>query len=364
MRGVVVHANRCAPGCSVVVGITDEDVGVVLLVVLLEGVGDVDASVVRPACPVPREPRLGVHRAVGLRRDEVEPADVRVVDEDALAEPRWAEPVRIDADEELAAALTRLGERAHLHDLPTGADRDVAVRAVVGPRHDLGCRKRPDLSGAVDLRPECAHRTTDVDDDPDLAFARRDRGLIDEPEETFVVATGRLVPLRDAADVRDHVEGQPAVGGECDWEGVLHVEEIGQEEVSVPVEGQARITAGIAEVVVVADELGRPGLPAVEAHAFEQPRGRKVDVRDHDDVLRIRRVDGDRRFGLVRVALADVDVGRYRRRSRPLRLAGSRQEKGNTERGTERGDDATRAHGLSPFPELQQRMELTPRTRV
>src|SRR5439155_15623819 len=100
---VVVHARRGAPGGAVVVGEANDNVRVVLFVLLLERVDHVDATTVWTAGAVPGQARLRVDRAIRLRRDEVEPADVRIGDEDAAAEPRRAEPVRIDVHEELAA---------------------------------------------------------------------------------------------------------------------------------------------------------------------------------------------------------------------------------------------------------------------
>ena len=84
------------------------------------GVDEIDAAVVRAAGPVPGEARLGVDRAIGLRRDEVETADMGGGDEDAVAEPGRPEPVRIDVDKQLAAALPALGRAADLHHLPAG----------------------------------------------------------------------------------------------------------------------------------------------------------------------------------------------------------------------------------------------------
>src|SRR5262249_11744490 len=204
--------------------------------------------------------RPGAAPASRLRRDEVEPPDVSFVDEDSAPEAGGTEAVGIDVDEELAATLAGLGQRADLHDLPARTDRDVAVGAVVRAGHDLVRRERADLSQAVDLCAECAHGAADVDDDPHFALAGSDRRLVDEAEETLRLLASALVSLRDAADVRDHVEREPAVGGQGDRQRFLDIEEIGKEEVSVLVERKARVTARIAEVVVVADQLRRPRL--------------------------------------------------------------------------------------------------------
>jgi hypothetical protein len=136
--------------------------------------------------------------------------------------------------------------------------------------------------------------------------------LIDEAEQSFL-AGALAVALPDARDVRDQVEVETPVRRQRDGQRVLDIEEVGQEEVAVAVEREARVAARVAEVVVVADQLCRPRVAAVEADALEHAGNREVDVRDLDDVLRIRRVDGDRLLRLVRVALADVDVGRSAR---------------------------------------------------
>src|SRR5207245_10585185 len=107
-RAGVVDAHRRAPACAAVVGVPDLDVRVALLVSVLERVDEVDAAAVRSAGPVPRQPRLGVDRAIRLGRDEVEAADVRVGDEDAIAEAGRRETGRIEAHEELAATMRAL----------------------------------------------------------------------------------------------------------------------------------------------------------------------------------------------------------------------------------------------------------------
>jgi len=88
--------------------------------------------------------------------------------------------------------------------------------------------------------------------------------------------------------------------------------EVGEEEISILIEGKAGIAAGIAQIVVIADEAPGPGPAAVEAHTLEHPSRQSCfpvpDVADDDDVVRVCRVDGDRFFGLIQVSLADVDV--------------------------------------------------------
>jgi len=60
---------------------------------LFERVDEIDAAGVRTAGSVPGEPRLRIDRPVGLRRDEVEAANMCRRDEDAVAESRRPEPV-------------------------------------------------------------------------------------------------------------------------------------------------------------------------------------------------------------------------------------------------------------------------------
>jgi len=60
---------------------------------------------VRTAGAIPGQTGLCVDGTVDLRGDEVEPTDVRFGDEDPASEARWLEPIRIDVDEHLAAAL-------------------------------------------------------------------------------------------------------------------------------------------------------------------------------------------------------------------------------------------------------------------
>src|SRR5262249_34747701 len=190
-----VHADRSAPGRAVVVGVTDEDVRVVRPVFLLEAVDDVNAPVVCAARAIPGKPRLRVDRATRLRRDEVESPDVRVVDEDTAPEAGPGGPLGRPGHEELAAPPAGLGHAADLHDLAARTDRHVAVRAVVRAGHDLVRREGTDLSQTGDLRAERAHRAADVDDDPHLALAGRDRRLVDEAEEALRLLAPRLVSL-------------------------------------------------------------------------------------------------------------------------------------------------------------------------
>src|SRR5207253_39604 len=98
--------------------------------------------------------------------------------------------------------------------------------------------------------------------DRHLTLGRGDRWLIDEAEQSLLFAAV-AVALPDAADVRDEVEGESSIGRQGNRQRVLHIEEVRQEEVPVVVEGQAGIAAGVAEVVVVPDQLRGPGLPAV-----------------------------------------------------------------------------------------------------
>jgi hypothetical protein len=72
-----------------------------------------------------------------------------------------------------------------------------------------------------------------------------------------------------------------------------------------------------------------------------------ADVGDDDDVLRVRRIDGDRLLRLVQVALADVDVRGGRDGLRRLRAAAC----DGTESGT-REDSDDRARKTDPTHRL------------
>ena len=340
VRGrVVVDADACAPGGAAVVRVADHHVGVVALVLHLKRVDEIDPPGMRAAGPVPGEPRLGVDGAVGLRRDEVEAADVRGRGENSVAEAERAEPVRVDAREELAAALAALGERADLHHLAARADRDVAVGAVVRARDDLAGEEGADLPEPGDGRAGREHRPAGVDDHPHLSLRRRDRRLVDEAEEA-------------AVDVRDHVEAEAAVDAERDRDGVLGLVEVGQEEVAVLVEREARVAARVAEVVVDADQPLRPRRAPVEAdrgeHARRQPDLLVADVRHDDDVVRVRRIDGDRLLRLLARPLADVDV-RRRADDGPGGPDAARPRREQRCRSDKRGDEKRALHVL-PFP--------------
>src|SRR5947207_380794 len=65
-------------------------------------------------------------------------------------------------------------------------------------------------------------------------------------------------------DVADEPEVQAAIRAQRDGYGVLDLEQVGQEQVAELVEGEARVAAGVTEVVVVADQLRGPGPAAVE----------------------------------------------------------------------------------------------------
>ena len=143
--------------------------------------------------------------------------------EDAVAERRRAEAIRVDVHEQLAAALPALGEGAHLHDLAARADGDVAVRAVVRPGDDLARgRRRPTWPRPVTGAPAVTIGPPALNDDPDLAVTGGDGGLVDEPEQPAPLPRGPAAALRGrlekprTVDVGDDVEGQPAVGGEGD----------------------------------------------------------------------------------------------------------------------------------------------------
>src|SRR5205823_1099910 len=145
-----------------------------------------DAPVVCAARAVPRQPGLGVHGTSRLRGDEVEAADVRVGDEDSVAEVGGAEPVRVDVHEQLAAALAAFGEGADLHDLARGPDRDVAIRAVVGVRYDLTAEERSDLTGAGHGCAGRKQRAAGIENHPDLPVSRDHGRLVHEAEEAAI----------------------------------------------------------------------------------------------------------------------------------------------------------------------------------
>ncbi len=330
--GVVVHPHRRAPGGPVVVGVPHVDVRVVALVRLLGRVDHVHPPGMRAAGPVPGQAHLGVDRAIRLRGDEVEPADVGLSDEDAAPESGRAEPVRIYVHEDLAPALPGLSQAAGLHHLAGRADRNVAVGTVVGPGHHLDRDEGADLTESGDRGAGGGHRAARVEHHPDLVVRRRDGGLVDETEQPAVIPARLLARQAGLGDVGDHMEGEPAVGAERDRDLILHLVQVRHEQVPVAVEGQARVAASIAERVTGAqgDQLPGPRLAAVEADALEHP-GRQpglgmAHVGHRHDVAGVDRVDGDRLFGLVQMPLADIDVDR--RRGRGLQPGPGRSQPG------------------------------------
>src|SRR5262249_8418291 len=142
---------------------------------------------------------------------------------------------------------------------------------------------------------------------------RGDRRLVDEAEEAAVVATRlRRGPLRRRDDVGDEIEGEAAIRAERDRDLVLDLVEVGHEQVAVLVEGKAGVAPPVANVVVIADYAGLPRRAAVEADGQKHPGGQSgfamTDVREDDDVPRVGRIDGDRLFGFIQVAPANIDV--------------------------------------------------------
>ncbi len=101
------------------------------------------------------------------------------------------------------------------------------------------------------------------------------------------------------------------------------------------VEREARVAAGHRRGCLVTDDPARPGSAAIEAHggehaAVSRPR---CDVRDDDDVLRVRGVHRHGCLGLVPVALAHVDVrGDGGRTVRGLGRGGRRDERSSEDR--------------------------------
>ena len=269
----------------------------------------------RSSGPIPGQPRFGVDRAIHLRGDEVKPSDMRSGDKYSIAKFGRSQTVGVDVDEQLSAALTALGERAHLHHLPGRSDRDIAICAVVRSGDDLSLKERTDLAQAGHRCAGGEHGSASVDDDPHLAVARGDGWLIHKSKQPAVVpARLRRRVFGRCHDVGDDVERQAPVRAERDRDLVLGLEQVGQEQIPELVERQARIAAGVAEAVVVADQAMRPGGAAVEADGREHSRGQSClpvsDVAHHDDVVGVGRVDGDRLFGLVEVPLASVNVVR------------------------------------------------------
>ena len=99
-RRVVVYPYRCAPGHALVIRVSNEDIGVVALVLDFEGVDEVHAAVVRAARPVPGQPWLRVDRAIWLGRDEIKAAHVGVDHVGAAAAERLrSEAIGIDVHE-------------------------------------------------------------------------------------------------------------------------------------------------------------------------------------------------------------------------------------------------------------------------
>ncbi|HEX6478316.1 MAG TPA: hypothetical protein VF043_05690 [Ktedonobacteraceae bacterium] len=281
---------------------------------MLESIYQVHAPIVDATRPVPGEPGLRIDRTVGLRRYEVEPADVCVSHVHPRIKACWPQPIGIDVHEDLATALPALSERAGLHDLTCWTDGDIAVGTVVGARDDF---RGDEAANLPESRYGCSRshdRTSAVEYDPDLALCGCDRGLVDESEQAPSLSARRqaLALLRGLRDIRDRLEVEAAIGAESDGDHIPHVEEIGEEEVAVVVERQAWITTGGTQIIVIPDQGRRPGRATVEAHALEQPGCRKVHVRDDDDILPVGRIDSDCFLGLVGMPLADVDVLRHR----------------------------------------------------
>src|SRR5207253_9145666 len=155
---------------------------------------------------------------------------------------------------QLAATLAALGEGTDVHNPAARADSDVAVGAVVGAGNNLRGGERSHLSQPGYLGAKRAHRTANVDDRPDLPFRSGNRGLVNEPEQSLFVRA-LAVAFRDSGNVRNHLEGEAAVSRQGNRQRVFHVEQVREEEVSVVVKRQARVATGVAEVVIVPDQL-------------------------------------------------------------------------------------------------------------
>jgi hypothetical protein len=69
------------------------------------------------------------------------------------------------------------------------------------------------------------------------------------------------------------------------------------------------VTADLAQLIAVADDLPGPVLAAVERNTLEQSYGGRLRQRGHrHDIRRIGWIDGDGVFGLVSGPDANVDV--------------------------------------------------------
>ena len=254
-----------------------------------------------------------------------------------LAKAGRPQPIGVHVNEELAAALPVLGERADLHDLTLRANRDISICAVVRAGDDLGSDEAADLPEPRYGRSGSHDRTSAIENQPDLALAGRNRRLVDESKQAASLPTRREALLRWLRDACDDAKVEAAVGAEGNGDLDLDVEEVGHEEVAVIIERQAGVATCVSQVVVVPDQLRGPGLAAIEAHALEQPGRRLIHVRNDHDVLRIGRVDRHCLLGLVGKPLADIDVGWVFRDELQLPAGPS----GASRSGNKRGDDKT-----------------------
>ena len=307
---------------------------------------------------VPGQADLGVDGAIRLCRDEVEAADMGGGDEGAIPEPGRANAVRVHVDEDLTAALPGLGQATGLHHLAEGTDRNVAVGTVVRPGDHLDRDERANRARPSDRRTRGDHRAAGVEHHPHLVLRRGDRGLIDEPEQAAAV-TGRLLRGQvGRRNVGDHVEGHTAVRAQRDGDLILHLVQVGHEQVSVLIEGQARIAARVAQLIAraAADQLPRPRGTTVETHPLEHPRGDPcldvAHVGDRHDVVRVRGIDRDGFLRLVQMPLADIDIGR-RRPCRDRRPRWNQQRRGHRCRRVEEdvpGPSVVRGHENEKVP--------------
>src|SRR5204863_9992441 len=115
----------------------------------------VNAAGVGASTPVPRQIRLGVDRAIGLRRDEVETADVAMGGEHRLREARRTESVRVDGRVDVCSTLTVHRVLIRHHHLADGTDGGVAVISIAGTRDLLGCGEAAETAEAGDACSEC-----------------------------------------------------------------------------------------------------------------------------------------------------------------------------------------------------------------
>ena len=169
------------------------------------------------------------------------------------------------------------------------------------------------MTQAADRSTSSEHRTCGVEHDPDLALGGGNGRLVNIAEQTPIVA-GRLLPGRlwRRRNIRNDTERQAPVRAERYRHHILDLVQVGHKEIAVLIERETGITAGVAQVVVVADDARRPRRAAVKAHSLEHSSSQScftVSYICHNhDVVAVGGIDRDRLFGLVEVSLAHIHV--------------------------------------------------------